>query len=152
MKKLLMVIFLVTIVGCSTAVIPNYLPENKPYTQRFQAGYDRTLGAVEETLADLGWQIEQTLDPLVYEQDRERTPDQKDVLIITGVRQTPLFIGTRYAKMNVYIRSGQDVSEVEVRYITVTSLLLRNFTSYSNNSAARRVLEHIKKLLGPAGS
>ena len=136
--------------GCTSAVIPNYLPDEKPYTKRFQADHKIALQAVRQALRELGWDIEQTLDPLVYEQDQIADSGKDDILIMTAIRQTPLFVGTRYAKMNIYIRSLKDVSDVEIRYLTVTSLPFKNVTSYSNDSAVDRVFEHIEKILTPA--
>jgi len=146
-RKLFLVLLCLGWVGCTSAVIPNYLPDQQPYVRRYQADFDQTLKAVHESLTDLGWQIEQTADPLVYEQDKIRQADQRDILIMTGVRQTPLFIGTRYAKMNVYIHSQQQESEVEIRYLTITSLPFKNVSSYNNEKAAERILNYIGKIL-----
>ena len=41
--------------------------------------------------------------------------------MITDLRDTRFFVGTRYSRMNVYIRSQQKESEVELRYLGVTS-------------------------------
>jgi hypothetical protein len=148
MKKLLLVFAAVILVGCTTAQIPQYLQDKKPYIQRFYADYEDTLEVTHEALKQLGWKVEQTADPHVFEQQGATNDlNEKQILIFTEVRQTPLFVGTRYAKMNIFIRSKGKLSEVEIRYLTVNSLPLKNFQSYQNKSAADRVFDCIAGLL-----
>jgi len=146
MKKLFLVLALLC-VGCATTRIPAYIQDINPYVKRFPAGYDVTSAAVEQALADMGWEIDDTTDPIVYEQDRINDLDEKQVLMLTTIRQTSMFLGTRYAKMNVYLRSKNEISEVELRYVTITVTPLKTLTSYRNDSAAKRIFEHIEKIM-----
>lgn len=146
MRKFVLII-LVFLTGCTTAQIPQYLQADHPYMRRFYADFEQTQAAINQALTDLGWEIEKTTDPLVYEESVVNNLDGQKVLIMTKIRQTPLFLGTRYAKMNIYIRSKNKISEVEIRYYTVTSLPLRNLDSYRNDSAAERILKHIGEVL-----
>lgn len=135
--------------GCSTTQIPNYLQPKKPYIKRYDANYDQALRTMEETLAGLGWKIEEKTDPGVYEHTRADDLDENQVLIFTEVRPTPMFVGTRYARMNIYLRSKKNVSEVEVRYLTTTSTALKNFSTYNNDSAVKRLFARLDEVLSP---
>lgn len=151
MRKWILGLLVLTVWGCTAARIPTYLQDIKPYTQRFYANHEEALAAVQQTLKDMGWQLDETTNPVIYEQDRTSDLDEKQVLLITTIRQTGLFLGTRYAKMNIFIRSKKNISEVEIRYITVTSLPLKTFTTYSNDSSVKRLFSHLEKIL-PSGS
>ena len=146
MKKYLLVLLFICW-GCSSANIPAYLQSKNPYEQRFFAGHDKTLAAIIQTVEDLGWVIEEKTDPIVYEQREFNDLHENDVLIITATRQTPLFLGTRYARLNVYLRSKKNISEVEIRYLTVTSVVFKNFKDYRNDSEVRRIFDYIDEVL-----
>ena len=147
MRTSIVVLLCVLVAGCTSAVIPHYLPDTNPYSRRYDAGYEQTYAAVKEALDDLGWVIEQEADPLVYEQDQNQNKSQNDVLIMSNTRQTPLFVGTRYAKLNIYIHSQDDISDVELRYLTINSLPFKAVTNYSNDAAAERILDYIGEVL-----
>jgi hypothetical protein len=133
--------------GCTVAQISPYLQKKFPYTHRFYADYDKALASLEKTLADLGWVIEKQVDPSVYEEDTQSAPGSKGILIITEIRQTALFLGTRHAKMNIILRSSADVSEIELRYVTVTTLPFKTFVTYKNDSAAERFFGRFDQVL-----
>jgi len=134
--------------GCVSASIPHYLKDDFPYKKEFLAGYSDTLRATEQALKELGWKIGQTSKPAVYEQDSVSQQDaDQEVLIFTSIRQTAMFLGTRYSKMNIYVRKVSQGTEVEIRYITVTSTIFKAFENYQNEGAAKKVLEHIEKAL-----
>ena len=147
MRKVWLIITLLVFTGCAAAQIPAYLQKKFPYTHRFYAGYDKALSSLEQTLSDLGWVIEKQVDPSIFEEDTQSAPGSKSILVITQVRQTPMILGTRYAKMNIILHSSGDVSEIELRYVTVTSLPLKNFVSYKNDSAAERFFGRFDQVL-----
>lgn len=146
MKKLILFMVLI-LMGCSTANIPIYLQGQNPYTQRFYVEHAQALIATKQALEDLGWKIDKTIDPLVYEQKNESAVNPNETLIITDIRQTPMFIGTRYAKINAYVRSQDNSSEIELRYLTVTSLVFKNFETYRNDKAVDRIFRRIEEVL-----
>ena len=147
MKKAYWALTFIFFMGCTTATIPSYLPDNQPYTMRFYADYERTLETISQSLKDLGWKIEKTTNPIIYEQNLIETVNQQQALIITEVRQTPMVVGTRYARLNVFLRSQENVSDVEIRYLTITSLPLKSIRSYENKGAVERIFGHIKESL-----
>lgn len=149
MKKNLFICFLF-LFGCATATIPFYLPNKKPYVKRFFANYETTLATVNQTLKDLGWKVEKAIDPAVYEQMRTSDLDEKQILLLTEIRETRLVVGTRYARMNIYLRSKKEISEVEIRYLTISSTTLKTIKDYSNDSEVRRLFEHLEEILNRA--
>ncbi|MCB9757276.1 MAG: hypothetical protein H6753_02485 [Candidatus Omnitrophica bacterium] len=149
MKSLFFVFAVVLLAGCATTNMPSYLQPKKPYLTRYYSNYEKSLGAVKQTLTELGWILEETTDPGVYEHTRFNDLDEDQVLLVTAVRPTPMLIGTRYARMNIYLRSKKDLSEVEVRYLTTTSTALNNFSTYNNDSAVKRFFERLSEVLPP---
>jgi len=148
MKRILCLLVLMGLAGCTTAQIPTYLQDKNPYVKRVYASHEVVLDAVTQTLEDLGWTIEGTAHPSVYEQEEEaEEQEEQKLLIFTGIRQTPMFLGTRYAKMNVILRSQGEVSDIEIRYLTVTSVFFKNIKTYHNDSAVERIFGCIEKIL-----
>ncbi len=135
--------------GCATTDIPSYLQPKKPYLKRYYANYEKSLSSVKTILAELGWTLEESTDPGVYEHTRFNDLDENQLLLVTAVRPTPMLVGTRYARMNIYLRSKKDVTEVEVRYLTTTSTALNNFSTYNNDSAVKRFFERLTDVLPP---
>lgn len=135
------------LVGCSSTAIPMYLLDKHPYTERFYATFDQSKAAVEQTLTDLGWQIETQSDPAVYEQSRASDPEAEQILIITQVRVTSVGVGSRYARVNVFISAKEDISEIEIRYLTISDLPVKDIRDYRNDSAVNRLFGRIRTIL-----
>lgn len=147
MRNFFWILILMTFVGCSSVRIPTYLQDQSPYTRRFHADFEKASSGVTQALKELGWGIEEITDPLVYEQDRIHDLDEQRTMIITKTRQMPLFIGTRYARMNIFIRSKKNISEIEIRYLTITSFALKSFKNYRNKKEAERIFHQISNFL-----
>ena len=148
LKKFVILFFLsLYLTGCASIFLPTYLQDKNPYTRRFYANYDESLQALNQTLKDLGWESEKAIDPLVYERQHATDLDEQQTLILTKTRQTPMFLGTRYARMNIYLRAKKGISEIEIRYLTTTDLFFRGLKSYRNDSAVNRIITHLEKLL-----
>lgn len=138
------VVFLLA--GCVSASLPQYLSDKNPYKKEFFVSYEKSVETVKASLAELGWKITAEGDADVYE--RNTSPEEKRVIIFSEIRQTPMFLGSRYARLNVIVRGVQDKTEIEIRYVTITSVLFRNMESFKNDAAVQRIFEHIKKNLG----
>jgi len=148
MKRKFLCLLLLTLVGCTTTSIPSYLQDKNPYKKRFYATFPEARAAVENVLSELGWKIAEGVDPLVYEQSDVNDLSDQQILLVTDVRQTPLFVGSRYARLNIFLRSQKNISEVEIRYYTVTNVGIKNFKSYGDKGAMRRIMERIEAKLG----
>ncbi|MCK5581852.1 MAG: hypothetical protein KAJ18_11335, partial [Candidatus Omnitrophica bacterium] len=94
-----------------------------------------------------GWEIEGRMDPAIYEKIRNTDLDEQEILLTTTVRNFPLLLGVKYGKMNIYIRSKKDISEVEIRYLAETSMFFRSFKSYKNKRIADQIFTHIERVL-----
>ncbi|MCR4337471.1 MAG: hypothetical protein NUV91_06670 [Candidatus Omnitrophica bacterium] len=150
--KRLSVFFILFFIGCASSQIPIYLQDKKPYSRRFFVAYDQALAGTKESLEDLGWKIQDQVAPSVYEQDRGTDLYEKEILLLTEIRETHMVVGTRYARLNIFIRSRDRVSEIEIRYLTVSSLPGKDFKSYQNDSTVDRIFERIEKALDTTSS
>ena len=146
-KKVLLLSVLMSCLGCATVHIPTYLADKNPYIRRFYANHEEALVAITKTLEDLGWEIEGTTDPSVYERSRTPDLDEREILLFTKIRQTPLMVGTRYAKINVFVRSKAEISEIEIRYLTTTSVSFQKMESYQDDSAVERMFARCADVL-----
>ena len=148
-KSFCCLLLLPALVGCASTVIPNYIQDKNAYKKQFYAHFDDVYEAAVKTLKEYGWTVNKAADPAQYERIPAGEENQgQQVLLFTEIRQTPMFIGSRYARMNIFIRvSASDLTEIEIRYLTATNVLFKTWTSYRNDSAIRRLLEEIEKKL-----
>jgi len=52
---------------------------------------------------------------------------------------TSFFLGTRYARINTYVQTGTDNTvDLELRYLTISSILFKEFYSYKKDRYAER--------------
>ena len=135
--------------GCASVSISQYIQDKNPYTKKFYNSYKATFQATEQMLRDLGWEIEKQTDPSLYEHSGEDSVNSlTKVLIFTKIRQTALFLGSRYSLVNIYLRSSsEDVTEVEIRYLAVDSTFFKNFYHYKNDKIVERMFHHLEDLL-----
>ena len=148
MKKIFLGLLLVILAGCATIEIPQYIQDRNPYQKTFYNDFDKTLEAVRQALNDLGWTIEKETQPSVYERNRllEEEGGQA-ILLFTDVRRTSFFLGSRYARLNIYLRGSDRVSDVEIRYLTLNSLAIKTFRQYKNDAAVERIFHKIEENL-----
>ncbi|MEW5895239.1 MAG: hypothetical protein AB1650_05740 [Candidatus Omnitrophota bacterium] len=146
-KLLLFAVLIIFIYGCSTVSIPVYLSDKKPCTERFYSGHANVLDAAKQTLVDLGWVIEKEVEPQVYEIDMVFPEEGEAVLLVTGVRKTRLLLGTRYGRMNVYVRTYQDITEMEVRHFVIADWGIFKRKSFGDKRLASCFFEHVRNYL-----
>ncbi len=144
-KKLLGVLMLLTLVGCATIAIPKYLQSEKPYKKTFYARFEDVLPATIRTLEADGWKIVERADPDVYEMRAGEDIHQgKQILLITNIRKLPVFVASRYARLNVYVTAGvENSTEVEIRYLTVNSVTFKTFRDYTHDQKVERLFKKI---------
>lgn len=138
-----------SIAGCTSVEIPPYVQDKNPYIQKFYAGFDEVLNAATITLEGQGWKIEKQTDPSVYELTKlsDGSPS-REILVVTQVRMTSFFLGTRYSKLNVYVRALTERStEVEVRSLNITSLPFKSFRGYKRDRFVKKFFDQIQSRL-----
>ena len=146
MKKILSSFLLLTLVGCASIHIPNYIQDKNPYKRTFYAQYNEVRETTVQALKKFGWTIEKETEPSLFERQRGSGGDERQILLFTKIRETSLFVGSRYARINVYLRAAaNNETEVEIRYLTVTSAMFKSFNSYKNDRAVERIFKHIEE-------
>ena len=148
MRKFLLILLAIICAGCVSVSIPHYLNDKHPYQKKFYLGFKETAVATEKVLRDSGWIISGSSDPTVYEQNPTYDPSLgEQTLLFTDTRQTLMILFSRYTQLNVYLRSFSDGTEVEIRYIAVTPIPFKNFTSYRNDRLVRNLFNRIDREL-----
>ena len=140
-------------VGCSSVNIPNYIADKYPYKKTFYGEYSEILKATEQALKEFGWDITGRADPNVFERVSSGDKIRQQTLLFTRIRETSLVVGSRYARLNAYIRSGDDHNcEVEIRYVTVSSTTVKNFYNYRKDHLIEKIFKRIEDLISKNGS
>ncbi|HOD12395.1 MAG TPA: hypothetical protein PLO93_06350 [Candidatus Omnitrophota bacterium] len=142
----LMLISTLVLAGCITVQMPQYLKDKNPYRQEFYTSYDKAVTATTHALERLGWKITREVNPVVFESDKaaaEAQPHQ--VILFTNVRQTSMFLSSRYTMLNVLIKENNEKVEIEVRYYSVLSVAIKNMESYKNDGLVQKVFAEIEK-------
>ncbi len=150
--KKILVLFLVSfsLIGCASVGIPKYIKDNHPYKHTFYADFDTVLDATLRTLDDLDWKVAAKSDPAIYEQNKVlKDPQAQQILILTEVRPAPLSAGKKNARLNIYLLQNQDKrTEVEIRYLTLTSVPFKSFFDYKADAIVDKILQVIDEKLG----
>ena len=147
MKKIWWFMVFVICTGCVTVKIPKYLKDEFPYKKKFYATFDNTLTATKQALKETGWKITEMANPSTFEQDQSVNSKVKQILIFTEIRQTPLILSSRYMSLNLYLRSLEDATDVEIRYISVMPMLFKNSENYKNDDVVNKIFDRISQLL-----
>jgi len=149
MKKFLFICLLISLTGCTIIRVPKYIQDSHPYRKNFYGNFDTVLSATTQTIDDFGWKIAGTSDPVVFEKSRELDDlTGKQIVLFTEIRQTALFLGTRYSRLNAFLRTvDENTTEVELRYITVTSIPFKSFYNYKKDGVIKRIFLHIEQRL-----
>lgn len=144
----------VLLTGCSTVVVPKYIRDEHPYEKVLYSDYEGALAAVREVLTARGWEIAETADPAVYEYHKAlASAGRRQVLLFTNVRTGAYIFGTRYHRVNVYLREiTTQTTSLEVRYMTVSSIPFRTFYNYRKDKAAGKLISVIEQGLPRPGA
>ena len=141
-------IALIFVIGCASVTIPSYITDKNPYKRTYYGMYQEVLDATNAALKDLGWAVEGQAEPATFERSRVMDANLKQTLIFTKVRQTSMVLGSRYARMNIFVREQVDnQAEVEVRYVTVSSVGFKAMYDYTEDRAVNHILDSIQKKL-----
>ncbi len=151
LRKLSIFIFLGALAifsGCSSFPVPNYIPDHFPYKKQYYASFKKVSSAIEEMLPQLGWQIAERSDPGIFEYSTEEVPSSRQqILIFTEIKKSWKIFFSTYRKVNIYIRSNNEGTEVELRYMSFTPLPFNDLSSYKNSSFVRRFWRQLDELL-----
>lgn len=131
--------------GCASTRLPLYLQDRGAASRRFYADYEQALQAIQDTLAEEGWQVEKQVSPSVYEQNRYNDLDDHQLLILTSRRTAPGWTGRRYGRLNVYLRSKAGISEVEIRALSVHAWI--RLRRYGNPADVKKIFDGITRRL-----
>jgi len=148
MKKILCVFLLLVLAGCASVSIPHYIQDKYPYKRTFYAQFNEVREIVMRAFERSGWAIEKESEPALFERESGLRSGGKETLFFSKIRQTSLFVGTRFSRVNAYVRASSDnETEVEIRYVTVTSAAFKNFNDYKNDRAVERIFKYIEERL-----
>ena len=137
------------LVGCSAIQVPSYVKDTNPYIYTLYEPYHEVLPATQQALEDNGWKLQSTADPSIFEQNKVTyDPTVEQIVLISEVKDIPLFLGTRHARVNVFLTStDQQTTNMEIRYLTVNSILFGQFENYKHGIATEHLYNDIKKIL-----
>ncbi len=142
-------LLLLLVSGCATVNIPSYIKDNHPHTHLIYADFDGAVTAVKQALRDLGWTVIDESDPRVYEHSAVQQQGGRELLLFTDIRETPFVVGTKYRRINVYLRSTSrpKQTEMELRYITISSFAFTKNRKYKHPQAAAKIFEAVDNKL-----
>ncbi len=149
MKKLTFIFLIFFISGCVTVKLPKYLQDRHPYRKEFFADYDRIVSATQGAVEHYGWKISERTNPSVFEQTTDST--SRGVLFFTEVRETPLFLSSKYISLNVFLKSIDGGAAVEIRYLSSTPFFFTTIRNYRNDRVAQNIFDQINQMLSPPG-
>ena len=148
LKTWLLVLLSLSVFGCASITVPSYIRDKNPYEKIFYAPFDTVRETVAKTFEESGWTIEKELEPALFERERGLESGKKQTLIFTGIRQISFFLGSRFGRVNAYIHEVADnETEVEIRYLTVTSIMFKEFYGYKNDRAVKNIFVKIEENL-----
>jgi hypothetical protein len=146
-KKIIFLFVLCVTMGCVSTRVPSYLTDKKPFERRFYAGHTEALAGVKQAMTNSGWVLEQVMEPQVYELDPQKADIEEQLLLMTEVRERRRILFSRYERMNIFIRSRGNVTDVEMRYLVINDMTLFKSKTYGNEKLAKRFFDLVQKEL-----
>ena len=149
MKRALLILMSIFLVGCASTQVPSYVKDTNPYKFKLYASYPKSLTATKQALESNGWSIQSVSDPGIFEQEKKKTdPNTQQILLITNTKDIPMFLGTRYARLNVYLTSADvNQTDLEIRYVTINAAMFGSFENHKHPIAVDNLYNDIDKLL-----
>ena len=149
MNKFLGILLLLVVTGCTTVIIPNYIYDKHPVQQIFYAPYEAVYAATIKALKSSGWKIAEESDPALFERRHESEDTSRSkTVIFTQIRQLSFFVGSGYSRLNVFLNVTVDkATEVEIRYVKVTTIGPKTFNNFKNDKLVNRLLKRIEENL-----
>ena len=148
MRRFFLITMVLMLSGCASVSIPNYIYDEHPYKRTVYAPFDKARDATAQTFEEFGWMVEKESNPSLFEREKVGEEGKRQTLILTEVRQSYFFLGSRYSRVNAYLREIADKeTEIEIRYLRVTSILFKSFYHYTNDKMVERIFNHIEQKL-----
>jgi len=147
MNTIRLILGLIVISGCTNINVPNYVKDEHPYTRLFYAPFEKVRDAAEHILDEHGWTVLKETDPALFEVDRSTGyKGEPQTLMFTEIRQTNFFVGSKYTRLNVFLRLLPDgATEIELRYLGIANILFKKFHDYRNDKAMEQILDAIEE-------
>jgi|GEM_PF-5124096 len=143
---------LVFMTGCAPLSLPRYIPSRNVETQRFYAGYERVLPAARQAMQEMGWQMAQEADPNIFEIGNADNQADQAILIISEPRPERALWGSRQARLNIYIYSQGEVSDMEIRRLEVCRGWILRTRRFGAPDEIQAFFKRVRDLLGISGS
>ncbi len=145
MKKIILFILFLSMAGCATINIPNYIDPQHPYVRKVYGDYDAIVAAVRQVLAQEGWAVQSETSPSTYERDNSAEGSATGgVLLFTSVKQHSRFLYSSYTHWNAFVRPVAGGAEVEIRYACLTPLGIKQLKGTRNDKLADRIFDAIE--------
>ncbi len=148
MKKIFPLVLVISfILGCSSSIPPSYVPDEHPYQYKVYGGFSQVVDAAIASLNSFGWVVEKQVDPSIYERTAFVESDTvKQTLIFAKPKKRMLSLGKENDRVNIVLRTVQDSSiEIEIRYMSVTSIPFKKFYNYQNDKIAQKLFKDIEQ-------
>lgn len=144
-KKFCLVLAVLLFTGCATVNIPGYIKDDHPHTHLIYADFDTAVAAVKLALNDMGWEVVEETDPTVYEHSAVQEEGGREILLFTDIKENRFVVGTKYRRINVYLRSTSKPkeTEMELRYIAIRSVAFMKSRKYKHPKAAARIFKAV---------
>jgi len=133
------------LIGCGSTTIPHYIQDKHPYTKTFYADFFSAKQAAILALDDLGWSIEKEVDPKDFENTNSVDQAQRQqILLFSNIRKGKASLGLKNTRFNIYLREvSERETEIEIRYLTLTTLSIKSFYDYRNDAIANKIFSMI---------
>jgi hypothetical protein len=130
--------------GCASVQMPGYISRvDHHYHRKIYTTFEKIVSSTMFVLKNKGWTIVNEVDPSIYERDnRYDNNGYQNLLIMTNVKKR--FYHLTGMRLNVFIHSMANTSDVEIRYEAKTSLV-KQFISAHNDRVVEDILDAVEK-------
>lgn len=139
----------VFLVGCGTVNVPNYIKDTHPHTHLIYGNFDQALSAVTQSLNKHGWAVVEQKDPTVYEHSPVQDEGGREILLFSDIKQVSSVMGTKYQRINIYLRSTSrpKETEMELRFISIGSYAGAKTKKYKHPDKAQMIFASVDQFL-----
>lgn len=135
-------VFVCFLAGCVSLHTPAYINRaDHPYTREFYAGFEKVTESVIYVLKKRGWAVAEEAEPSLYERDvRYENNGYQNLLVMTVPRRSNHLVTSTFSRLNVFIHSLGNTTQVEIRYEAITPFI-KHWTSVRNDRLGQRLLD-----------